>query len=51
VAQVKRSGEFPDYAMIAGNPAKIVGTTKKIDMVLLEKYPELRKSYYDQESL
>ena len=50
-AYSKVSGEFPDYAMIAGNPAKIVGTTKKIDMVLLEKYPELRKSYYDQESL
>lgn len=50
-AYSKVSGEFPDYAMIAGNPAKVVGTTKKIDQILLEKYPELRKSYYDQESL
>jgi acetyltransferase-like isoleucine patch superfamily enzyme len=50
-AYSKVSGTFPDYAMIAGNPAKIVGTTKKIDQILLEKYPELRKSYYDQDSL
>ena len=50
-AYSKVSGELPDYAMIPGNPAKVVGTTKKIDQILLEKYPELRKSYYDQESL
>lgn len=50
-AYSKVSGEFPDYSIIAGNPAKVVGTTKKIDQVLMEKHPELKKSYYDQESL
>jgi acetyltransferase-like isoleucine patch superfamily enzyme len=50
-AYSKVSGVFPDYSLIAGNPAKVVGTTKKLDQIMLEKYPELRKSYYDQESL
>lgn len=39
-------GEFPDGAVIAGNPAKIVGSTAKSDTDWLEKYPELKASYY-----
>ncbi|HPE40771.1 MAG TPA: acyltransferase [Bacteroidales bacterium] len=50
-AYSKVSGTFPDYSIITGNPAKVVGTTRKIDQAMLEKYPELKDSYYDQDSL
>lgn len=40
-------GEFPDYAIIAGNPAKVVGDTREIDAKLLSKHPELQ-NYYDE---
>jgi len=43
------SGEFPDYSIIAGNPAQVVGTTKKKDQEFLDKNPDLKKSYYDSE--
>lgn len=41
------SGEFPDFAVIAGNPAKVVGDTREIDQAYLNKYPELQ-DYYKQ---
>ena len=44
-SQVK--GNFPDYSIIAGNPAKVVGNTKDKDNDFLEKYPQLRTYYYD----
>ena len=47
-SQVK--GNFPDYSIIAGNPAKVVGNTKDKDNEFLEKYPQLRTYYYDKES-
>jgi len=34
-------GDFPDFSIIRGIPAKIIGDTRKIDSDLLEKYPEL----------
>ena len=40
-------GEFPDFAIIAGNPAKVIGDTREKDQGYLEKYPELKK-YYDE---
>ncbi len=40
-------GEFPDFSVIAGNPAKVVGDTREIDAKILAKYPELQ-SYYDE---
>ncbi len=40
-------GYFPDYAVIAGNPAKVVGDTRKMDQPFLEKHPELQ-TYYDE---
>jgi acetyltransferase-like isoleucine patch superfamily enzyme len=46
-AYSKVSGHFPDYSIISGNPAKIVGSTKKIDAIFLENHPELNNSYYD----
>lgn len=39
------NGEFPDFSIIAGNPAKVIGDTRTGDKILLEKYPEL-KSFY-----
>lgn len=40
-------GEFPDYSIIAGNPAIIVGDTRNMDKTYLEQYPELQ-AYYDE---
>lgn len=38
-------GDFPDFSIIAGNPAKVVGSTKQLDESYLNKYPELRTFY------
>lgn len=40
-------GEFPDYAIIAGNPATVVGDTRQMDKKYLESYPELQV-FYDE---
>lgn len=38
-------GEFPDFAIIAGNPAQVVGDTREKDSKLLNEYPELVEYY------
>ncbi len=38
-------GEFPDFAVISGNPAVIVGDTRDGDAVLLAAHPEWRDRY------
>lgn len=38
-------GEFPDFAIIAGNPARCVGDTRELDEKYLKQYPELRVHY------
>ncbi|CBJ83424.1 conserved hypothetical protein [Xenorhabdus bovienii str. Jollieti] len=38
-------GNFSDFSIIAGNPAKKVGDVRKIDYRLLKKHPELIESY------
>lgn len=43
-------GEFPDYSIIVGNPAKIVGDTRKVDEKLYQSGIEF-KNYYDQSVL
>lgn len=35
-------GEFPDYSILRGQPAKVVGSTKEIDSELMLKFPELK---------
>lgn len=40
-------GEFPDFAILAGNPAQQVGDTREMDKKQLARYPELQ-SYYDE---
>lgn len=39
-------GDFPDFSIIGGTPAKVIGDTRELDAAYLEKHPELRK-YYD----
>jgi len=38
-------GEFPDFSIIAGNPAKIVGDTRQLDENYLKENPDLRTFY------
>lgn len=40
-------GEFPDFAIIAGNPAQVVGDTRSKDNILLSQHPELQ-AFYDE---
>jgi len=42
-----KSGNYPDFAILAGNPAGIVGSTKDLDEKLLQQYPELA-NYYNE---
>ena len=38
-------GQFPDFAVLDGRPARVVGDTRRTDAVLLEQHPELRAHY------
>jgi acetyltransferase-like isoleucine patch superfamily enzyme len=38
-------GVFPDFAVIKGNPARVVGDTRELDVPWLEKYPEMKGLY------
>lgn len=38
-------GEFPDFSIIAGNPAKVIGDTRAIDQPFLDAHPELQDLY------
>jgi len=38
-------GEFPDYAILAGQPARVVGDTRVKDARLLREHPELAAHY------
>jgi acetyltransferase-like isoleucine patch superfamily enzyme len=38
-------GHFPDFAVLSGNPAQVVGDTRKADAALLARHPELRPHY------
>lgn len=40
-------GQYPDYAILAGNPAKVVGDSSSLDQAYLEEHPEL-KAYYQR---
>ena len=40
-------GEFPDFAIIAGNPAVQIGDTREVDNLQLTNYPELRNYYQE----
>ena len=38
-------GEYPDFSIIAGNPAIVVGDTRTLDQPYLEQHPALKSSY------
>jgi acetyltransferase-like isoleucine patch superfamily enzyme len=38
-------GEFPDFSIIKGNPAKVIGDTRELDAPYLKKYPEMQEWY------
>ncbi|MFZ2988727.1 acyltransferase [Ideonella sp.] len=38
-------GDYPDFAILEGRPARIVGDSRRSDERLLERYPELRPLY------
>lgn len=38
-------GQFPDFAILAGQPAKVVGDTRHKDARLLRQHPELAAHY------
>ena len=38
-------GDFPDFSIISGNPAKIIGDTRTLDAPFLEENPLLKSSY------
>ena len=38
-------GSFPDFAVLAGQPARVVGDTRERDRRWLDEHPELRASY------
>jgi acetyltransferase-like isoleucine patch superfamily enzyme len=38
-------GEFPDFAVLQGNPAQVVGDTRRTDEALLARHPETRAHY------
>lgn len=40
-------GNFPDFSIIAGNPARIIGDTREKDLTFLESNLELKKHYDD----
>ena len=38
-------GEYPDFAILEGRPARVVGDSRRADERALERYPELRVLY------
>jgi len=38
-------GQYPDFAILEGRPARVVGDSRTADERLLERYPELRVLY------
>lgn len=42
------TGTVPDYAIVKGNPAVVIGDTRKVDEPFLKRYPELKEFYWDK---
>ncbi|MEF7614748.1 acyltransferase [Aquincola sp. MAHUQ-54] len=38
-------GSFPDFAVLEGRPARVVGDTREADAALLERHPEAREHH------
>ena len=41
------SGKFPDYSILRGQPAKLIGNTKERDLRLFEMNPKATSTYYE----
>jgi acetyltransferase-like isoleucine patch superfamily enzyme len=41
------SGEFPDYSILRGQPARIIGDTKTRDLTFLNQNPDAKSVYYE----
>jgi acetyltransferase-like isoleucine patch superfamily enzyme len=41
------SGDYPDFSIIRGNPAKVVGDVRNLDLSYLSGHPELQ-TFYDE---
>lgn len=39
------SGEVPDFAIVSGQPARVVGDTRAVDQAWLDAHPESRADY------
>ena len=39
------SGDVPDFAVVAGQPAQVVGDTRELDAAWLQAHPEARAQY------
>jgi serine acetyltransferase len=39
------SGVVPDFAIVAGQPARVVGDTRAVDGPWLDAHPDLRADY------
>lgn len=42
-----KTGDYPDFCILAGNPAQVVGDTRDKDALWLDVHPELRLFYRD----
>lgn len=40
-------GDFPDFSIISGNPAKVTGDTRDLDKSFLDASPELKEFYHE----
>ncbi|MBY0380164.1 MAG: acyltransferase [Burkholderiales bacterium] len=40
-----KAGNYPDFAILSGNPAQVIGTTTDMDKEYLKQNPELNKYY------
>jgi len=39
------NGQYPDFSIISGSPARIIGDTRKVDQAFIKKYIELQPLY------
>ena len=39
------SGEVPDFAIVGGQPAQVIGDTRQLDKAWLSSHPEQRANY------
>ncbi len=38
-------GEFPDYSVIAGQPAQVIGDVRELDAAWIERHPDIARHY------